>query len=335
MSRRALVVLMALATLLLATAAWLHLADDRLPGAGDPLLPGLRGELAEISTLRVSAAGPEIIATLELRGERWVVAERDDWPADTGQLRALLLALADARRVEARTANPSQWHRLGVAPMDSAEASGMEVALETPAGPLALVIGRRDGAYTHVRLAHEPAAWLVSGRMEPGRTTGDWLDPTMPDLAAPGVVALTLSHPDGEQVRLQRPENASSGLELQAVPAGRSLLHATVTDATLAALSALRVEDVAPRDEIFTEDKAPVHIEIETADGLTWRWLALLADDVPWMTLAPTEADTAAEGSPLGSELAHLAGRALRIPRHRYDQLTRRLEDYLAPVGTD
>lgn len=335
MSRRALAVLVALAALLLATATWLHLADDGLPGAGDPLLPGLRGELAEISTLRVSAAGPEIIATLELRGERWVVAERDDWPADINELRALLLALADARRVEARTANPAQWHRIGVAPMDTAEASGIEVAMETPAGPLALVIGRSDGAYTHVRLAHEPTAWLVSGRLEPGRTTGDWLDVTMPDLAAPGVVGLTISHPDGEQVRLQRPENASSGLELPAVPAGRSLLHATVTDATLAALSALRVEDIAPRDEIFTADKAPVSIEIETADGLTSRWLALLADDVPWMTLATAEADTPAEAARHGSEPAHLDGRALRISRHRYDQLTRRLEDYLTPVATD
>ncbi len=333
MNRRALGVLGLAAVLLLTLAAWLHFADERVSGLDDPLLPGLRGEFAELSTLRVSAPGPEVVATLELRGERWVVAERDDWPADTRRLRELLLTLAEARRVEPRTGNPAQWPRLGVAPMEDAAASGIELALETPTGPVTLVIGNVDGPYTNVRLNREPTAWLVSGVLRPARSTGEWLDPAVPDLTAAGIATVTIRHPDGEQVRLQRQTEDANDVSVLEIPDGRRLLHATIASATLGALSTLRVEELARRDSVFDEGSAPVSIELETFGGETFRLLALTDDDGPWLTVDLPE-DTAATLG-LTASLQPLAGRALRIPRHRFDQLTRRMEDLLAPTADD
>lgn len=322
------------ALLLLSLAAWLRFANEPVAGIDAPLLPGLRGEFAELSTLRVSAPGPEVVATLELRGERWVVAERDDWPADTRRLRELLLMLAEARRVEQRTSNPALWHRLGVAPMEAEEASGIELALETPSGPVTLLIGNVDGPYTNVRLVREPAAWLVSGVLQPAGSTGEWLDPTIPDLTAGGIAAISIRHPDGEQVRLQHPPEGGAGFELLEIPEGRSPLHANIAAATLGALSALRIDELASRESVFDGEHDPISIELETFEGETLRLRALVNDEGPWLSLDLPDAMEGHEGA-LAASLQPLAGRALRIPQHRFDQLTRRMEDLLAPVPAD
>ena len=46
--------------------------------------------------------------------ETWTVAERDNYPADTGRLRKLLLELAEARLLEEKTSNPELYDRLKV-----------------------------------------------------------------------------------------------------------------------------------------------------------------------------------------------------------------------------
>ena len=322
MSRRGLLVLTAVAAALLLMLVTLRLADDAPPGVGDPLVAGLRAELGELSTVRITTGGDQVVATLELRDERWVVAERDDWPADTDRLRELLLALVEARRLEERSANPALYARLGVEPLGDPAARGIGIEIETPAGRLALIIGDSGGGdYWHVRREDESAAWLVSGRFEVARATGAWLARPLLDIPADQVQRMTILHPDGERVRLVRQEaDTGSGFTVLELPAGRTLLHATVADVTAAALAGLRLEDVAPRDDIFGDEQTAVRIVVETGDEQGITLLATNRDDGGWLAVESGLEDD-----------ERLAGRAFRIPRPRYQQLTRRMDELLVP----
>jgi hypothetical protein len=323
MSRRALLLLAALAAGLLLILATLQLADDAPPGVGDPLFPNLRAELAEISTVRISTGGEQVVATLELRGDTWVVAERDDWAADTQRLRALLIGLVEARRVEERSANPALYPRLGVDPLDDPSARGTGIAIETPSGRLALIIGDSGaggGDFFHARREDEPAAWLVSGRIDVPRSTGEWLAADLLDVAMDEVVSVTLLHPDGERVRLVRQDAGGGAFAVLDMPAGRSLLHASVAEATAAALAGLQLEDVAPAEQIFDDQAQVVTTLVETRDERVISLQATRRDDGDWLTV---ESGLDEDG--------RLAGRAFRIPRARFMQLTRRLEDLLLP----
>ena len=382
MSRRALLTLGAVAAALLLLLLLPRLANERPSGVGDALVPGLRSELDALSTLRITAADNEVVATLELRDDTWVVAERDDWPADVTRMRTLLLALVEARRVEQRTADPQRYARLGVESLDGPEAAGVGLAIEHPEGAVELIIGDTGvgGDYSHVRRLDEAAAWLVSGTLEVSRSTGDWLQSMLLDVPAARVATVSIEHPDGQALRVRR-SGPDDAFELIDPPEGRTLLYAGIVDPVGAALSNLTLEDVAPRDSVFTADSEPVRNVTETRDGLTITLLGLERDDAYWVAIDPAIDETAvrqavlaetlaagdgsagpddADGGPpspasdaarvgedrLAAALAareqevvslqdRLAQRAFRVPRHRYMQLTRRVDDLLEPVDTD
>jgi len=358
MSRRALLLLAGVAAaLLLLTVLATRTADTGPPGVGAPLLSGLRADLADISTVRVTAPGERVVATLELRDATWVVVERDDWPADTQRLRSLLLALVDAQRIEPRTANPQLYHRLGVAALDDPEARGVGLTMERARGEISLIIGdTRVGGndYSHVRRLDESAAWLVRGNLEVSTRTGDWLRSDIVDIPLQRVREVTILHPDGDEVRVRRDFPTSEVFDVVTLPAGRQLLYEGIGATVAGALGALSLQDVAPRDAIFDGQVEPVHTLVETWDGLAVALLGIQRDGDYWLALEArveesgmqqqlTGDSALTDGDPRLVEVLRsrrqeadalttlLAGRAIRVPRHTYLQLMRRSEELLAP----
>ena len=61
----------------------------------------------------VIQSGTESV-TLARKGADWTVAEMGNYPANAGKIRSLILALRDARVVEAKTANKERFHKLGL-----------------------------------------------------------------------------------------------------------------------------------------------------------------------------------------------------------------------------
>ncbi|MCC5868871.1 MAG: DUF4340 domain-containing protein [Gammaproteobacteria bacterium] len=377
MSPRALLTLGGVGVVLLLVLLVTRMGDTPPPGVGDPLISGLRTDIDTLSTVRITTAGDEVVATLELRNDSWVVAERDDWPADLTRMRTLLLALVEARRIEERTADPDRYARLGVEALDDPAAAGVGVAIEHPGDSVELIIGDTGvgGDYSHVRRLDETAAWLVSGTLSVARNTGDWLAPMLLDVPATRVGRITILHPDGQELRIRR-AGPDGRFELLDLPGGRELLYAGIVDPLGAALANLTLTDVAPLERVFAADIEPVRTIIETRDGLVISLLGIEHDDEHWIAidaaidesavqqalleevLAHGAAD-AAEGPPtpasdaarvpadrLAAEVAareqevaqlqaRLAQRAFRIPRHRYMQLTRRVDDLLEPANAD
>ena len=87
--------------------------DGELPEAGGLLLPDMRTVANDIDRVSISRANEETLI-LARDGDRWLVPDRDNYPASIARIREVLLAMADARVVEAKTANPElhgTYHR--------------------------------------------------------------------------------------------------------------------------------------------------------------------------------------------------------------------------------
>ena len=159
------------------------------------LVPELRDHVNDVAKVVVTGADSKVVATLERGANGWTLAEKGGYPADTGKLRAFLLKLADARRVEQKTSNKDKYALLGVEDVAAKDAKGLQVELDGLAKPLVLVVGNADPrGGTYVRVAGQPESWLVSASLTVDKSGADWLRKDLADIAAARIAAVAITH---------------------------------------------------------------------------------------------------------------------------------------------
>ena len=297
------------------------------------LLPGLIDVLDAVTSIEIVGAGNEAVATLDRSEDGWTVRERDGYSADLTKVRHTLLSLAEARILEAKTANPELHGRLGVEDVATESAGGLAVTLNGPSQPTAVVIGDAAGDYRrYVRRAGESQSYLINRDPEIGETAADWLDITVMDLASGRVREITVTHPDGEIVRAAKTSAEEENFAVEGIPEGRSLLYDSVANVIAGVLQNLSLEDVERVTDAGAEQTVT---ELVTFDGLRLAVTGLERDDTTWISIAATiesdspqadQANTAAEAQTLNERLG---GWRYRIPSYKFEQLTRRMDDLL------
>ena len=348
MSRRALIGLLgSLAALAILVAV--ALLGERGDGRDDALfLPGLKDQLNDVRRVVVTGPGNETIATLERGADHWIVAERNNYPADVGRIRQNLLALAEARVVEEKTSNPEFYERLGVQDLADEGAGGVQLTLAAEQELASVIIGQApsgSSGLSYARRAAEPASWLISGQFDLGKTSGEWLDRSLTDISPERIASVTISHPGQGTLKLSRtarppddapaegadsePADEALDFEIEGIPAGRELSYPGVANPVAAALADLKLEDVHTREELGDKPGKPVVARFETMDGLvvetsSWR----LSEGTRITFLASGEGEAAKEADALN---ARLGGWVYTLPGYKADQLTRQLTDLLAP----
>jgi len=124
--------------------------------------------------VRKGAAAPAV--TLRKSGERWTVAERADYPADTSKLRKLLQSLRDAKIVEEKTSDPALFAGIGVEDPAAAGATGAEVTAIAPSGRIGVMRRKTAGEFFRCALDENlPSSRRAgrSARSARGRDRGD------------------------------------------------------------------------------------------------------------------------------------------------------------------
>jgi hypothetical protein len=151
-------------------------APDSTVVDGGLLYPNLKSQLNGIERLEVSGAGPEDPIALERSDSGWVVLQKAGYAADAGKIRQLLLRLAEASIVEAKTANPDLYARLAVADLDAPEGAGTLLTIGPPAD-IRVVVGERDARAggTYVRRAGEAQSYLVDADIAKRQTASVYL----------------------------------------------------------------------------------------------------------------------------------------------------------------
>ncbi|MDH3531616.1 MAG: DUF4340 domain-containing protein, partial [Gammaproteobacteria bacterium] len=185
MSRKTLQVLIAVVVGLVLTLLVLDSTDrNDAPNEAGPLLPGLKSRANEVEQVRISRSAGEESVTIRRDGGAWVVSDRDDYPADVGKLRQLIIALADASIVEEKTSNPEQYEKLGVD--DPAEGGdGARVFAGGEGFSYEVILGdsaQRD--FRYARLPDQATSYLIDKNPTVPDSVGDWLLPDIVDISA-------------------------------------------------------------------------------------------------------------------------------------------------------
>lgn len=322
MNRRSLKTLAAVCIALVLILIVIQLDNDESADGG-LLLPNLKSDINDIDSVTITRAGEDGTTVIEKRQDHWTIASREDYPADIGKLRELLLALADARIVEQKTANPDLHDQLGLRDPEAEGSQGVRLELSGAGHPYALIIGNVAQTGTrYVRRADESQSWLIDQNPVIPNSTGDWLKREIVDFKAADIRAVTISHPDGEEIRIERTSDEESDFAVSNIPDGRELSYATVTNSITGVLSALTLEDVrkaaAPSDEAVTTTFDTVddgHIVVRTEKTDDEAWIAL--------EVSPEDAES------LAAVRARVNGWQFRIPQYKANQLTRRWDDIL------
>lgn len=335
----------------LAVLGVLVVLGDREPEpaneSGGLLVPGLEAILDNVTALEVVGAGGEPIATLERGPDGWSVLEKNGYPADLRKVRHTLLSLAEARILEAKTANSELYDRLGVEAVDADDAGGIAVTLVGAGFPVSIIVGDSSGDYqAYIRRADEAQSYLIDRDPEVGRTAPDWLDTAIVSVDRDRIQRVTVTHADGEVVSVHKTEPGETDYTVEGVPEDRELLYASIANVMGTVLGGLNLEDVESRGDV---DEAATVTEYRTFDGLVITTEAFERQDQAWVAFdvafeaPPTpaepedvpgeESSPAADGAAVEAEAqaldSQLSGWRYAIPTYQFEQMTRRMSDLL------
>ncbi len=185
------------------------------------------------------------------------------------------------------------------------------------------------------------------------RAAAQWVDSVIIDVRGERVREVTITHADGEVVRISKASAELANFDVAGVPNGRELSYPGVANVVGNALRELNLEDVEPAAEAPAEQ--PTIVEYRTFDGLVVRVTGIERDDESWIALeASVDAAQAAAAAPRlpkargtgrrrcrapaadpSAEAARInakvGGWRYKIAGFQYDQMTRRMADLLKP----
>lgn len=332
---------------LLAGILALMLPDRRGEDAdAGSLLPDLKADINRISQVSVSKAAESL--TLSNETGKWVLVERQNYPADTGKLRQLLLALADATKLERKTSNPEMYERLGVED-SGADSESTEIRISGPGLEFALILGdTAQSRYRYARIPGQAESWLIDQNPVLPGSAGGWLLQEILDIDSSRVRSVTITHGGAETIRIEKKDKDAAGFEVPDIPDGRELSYPGVVNGIAGVLSKLNLQDVAVSSASGAGDAKTV---FTTFDGLEVSVDSWLRDENTWITVGarqlpiapPPEPDDQGSseqqpetGDPAvpGPDEAEIINRRVhgweyQVQSYKGDQLRRRWDDIL------
>lgn len=301
--------------------------EGAISQSGELLFPGFKDQLNEVTGLRIERFGEDMVE-INRDGDAWGVAARDGFPADVGKIRGVLLAVAEAESMEAKTANPDMHDRLGLRAPNADNSKGTLITVTIDNTDYALIFGNvAQTSYRYARRANEDQTWLVNQNPDIPDTAGDWLVSDLVDIASTQVQSVSIIHPDGETISIEKATEEDANFAVNDVPEGRELSYSTVGNGIAGALNDLDLDDVrraVDSDEVVTT-------VFETFDGMTVTVRTARAEEENWLSL---EAAGGPE-SEAESLNARTAGWQFRVADYKANLFTRRWDDILEAEETE
>jgi hypothetical protein len=205
---------------------------------------------------------------------RWIAPDYGGYPVDTGSLRRLLLAIADARKLEQKTSDAALYERLGVQHPREEGGNGVLVSARGNDAAIVLILGDTAQAeFRYARIPEEARSWLISENPTLPADRAGWLLPEIVDIDASRIESAIIRHADGEVVSIRKANADDPNFEVENIPEGRELRYPSIANSIGAVLGNLTLEDVRRADsqggsEGESPEEAASSAEFRTFDGL-------------------------------------------------------------------
>lgn len=335
-------------------------AKGELP---ERLLPTLKDRINDITSITVTSGGQSTI--VERRDKAWVIPAKGAYPARFETVKEALLGLDELVPLEAKTANPELYARIGVQePGEGAPSTRLTLANADGAEIASVILGDEvvEGGdpKRYARVAGQDRAFLAAGRVHAPIDPMAWIDTELLRIGRDRVSRITIRHPDGETIELVR-DATGANYTLQGVPEGREPKTPGEISAAAGSLNYLRFEDVRSMESPGFELDEPVLAAYELSNGVRlmvtlWahegmHWASFEAEG-PAAPIQPTDAsptedpstagepttdDPTAEARKEAGELnAKLRGWVFSIPSYQAETMRKRMADLTqAPAASE
>jgi hypothetical protein len=293
--------------------------------------PGLAPKLAEAAKLELVHHGKTLV--LDRRSTDpaalWGVAEQADYPAQQGKVRALLTGLTELRLDEPRTAQPSEYARLGVEDADAKDAGSTQVrVLDANGGVLAALIVGHERAAAHgpehavfVRRPSEAQAWLAAGDVTGTVDAQEWLDREIVNIDRAKVEQVVVTRGDAT-LNFGRKDKEWT----LTAPAEHPKLDQFKVDEVGGGLESLMLQSVQRAPAPGTPLGKTV---VTTGDGMTVTVTLSKAEKALWATFAAAGQDKAKAAA--AALAAKVDGWAYELPTYKEESLAPTLDQIKAP----
>lgn len=226
---------------------------------------------AEVSAIRL--VEPKSTLTLQQKDDRWVIAERGDFPADVAKVREFVVQALALKVGQSEPIGEKDRARLNL------DESGTQLEFAGTDGKALsrLIVGKKyfkrevdnpdkaraDGRF--VALPDEPKmVYIVSDPLSQATTkSSEWIDKT--SFKVERVRTLEVRYPEGGGYRIERDGDNADWRLTGATQ--HEKLEVTKANAASYSLGLLELADVAPKDTALEQ---PVSIQAATLDGLTY-----------------------------------------------------------------
>ena len=243
----------------------------------EPAFPGLEQRIPDIARIEMSwnrDGAVELVSILRGDGA-WRIAEQNGYPADTGKVRDFILSLAELKLVEAKTADPVRYARLGVSDVAEAGSEATRVRLLGRDGGTIVdtLIGSdrtsgTGGAMLYLRQSGDARSWLAHGRVDDVQRIASWTDEAVVDIGADRIEEIHLTAPNGEVLEVRRTGEGETPFELMNMPEDRKFATFYTLNEITDGLAKLTFEDVRGMNGMTFEPSLGNAI-YQTRGGLT------------------------------------------------------------------
>ena len=226
--------------------------------------PSLTDEIAGLSFIDIRQDNAEV--RLERGAIGWIVAGRDQYPADIKRIIDLTASLEQAEKIARKTAKPENHARLGLSNVPGEDGQGTLITLGLEA-PDSLLVGQtaqqRDA--TFVRAPESDQVWLVSGGIEASVDPAAWLSPVIFDIKEAFIRSIQVNQAlEAESYALIKPDGALNW-SMRDPAEGETLKYSTVLNQLPDRLTMFRLVDVDARPASM--DPEGPEIVVDLSDG--------------------------------------------------------------------
>lgn len=325
MGRKGLLALMVVVLLLALGYFWaVREPAPSAPVSAQLLLPALQGQLARVRAIEVERAEQPAVRVERVDGT-WLVPAKAGYPAAARSLRQTLTALAAARKVEARTANPAYHARLGLAESGAPGEQAVRLRLKLDGEP-ALIELRVGNAGSHsgqlVRLAGEDQVWLIDRDIPLPSSELAWLDRRIAQIPFVQIRELEVRYADGERLTVYRDQPDQPNLKVRQLPSDRSLAYEAAANGMANLFGNLSYLDAVPLSQLQFKGQPLLRFELQTFEQGRLAGALHQHGEQYWLVLE--------ERSGLDAELLPaMPDWAFQVEPQTYQALARKLRDLL------